>query len=79
MLEKNNSGIFAGKIKKQLIPEFILSIAVINLLPLKPDLIMDNYVIIYLMEFELFMRSFLFLEQIPAYSGFLFHDCCSRE
>jgi len=79
MLEKNKSSIFDGKIKKQLIPEFILSIAAINLLPLYPDLIIDNYVVIFLMKFELFMKSFLFLEQIPAYSGFLFHDCCSRE
>jgi hypothetical protein len=79
MLEKNKSSIFDGKIKKQLIPEFILSIAAINLLPLYPDLIIDNYVVIFLMNFELFMKSFLFLEQIPAYSGFLFHDCCSRE
>lgn len=79
MLEKNKSSIFDGKTKKQLIPEFILSIAAINLLPLYPDLIIDNYVVIFLMKFELFMKSFLFLEQIPAYSGFLFHDCCSRE
>jgi len=79
MLEKNKSSIFDGKTKKQLIPEFILSIAAINLLPLYPDLIIDNYVVIFLMKFELFMKCFLFLEQIPAYSGYLFHDCFSRE